>query len=77
MGKLIFHYLPNPYVDESEAGSASHIASGSPGDIERINRKVHLHKLIIHNQKRKINNIQENASYPQSETAYYSHLEMH
>jgi hypothetical protein len=25
MGKLIFHYLPNLYVDESEAGSASHI----------------------------------------------------
>jgi hypothetical protein len=23
MGKLIFHYLPNLYVDESEAGSAS------------------------------------------------------
>jgi hypothetical protein len=28
MGKLIFHYLPNLYVDESEAGSASlHIGS--------------------------------------------------
>jgi hypothetical protein len=27
MGKLIFHYLPNLYVDESEAGSASHIFS--------------------------------------------------
>jgi hypothetical protein len=25
MGKLIFHYLPNLYVDESEAGSTSHI----------------------------------------------------
>jgi hypothetical protein len=33
MGKLIFHYLPNLYVDESEAGSASHITSSMEGDL--------------------------------------------
>jgi hypothetical protein len=31
MGKLMFHYLPNLYVDESEADSASHIGNSLLG----------------------------------------------